>query len=158
MITFILSLIAWAVIPFDSGWVLADINVGVLYLFAISSLGVYGIVMAGWASNSKYAFYGALRSAAQMVSYEVSIGFVIVTVLLTVGSLNLTQVVEAQAGDGFWSWHFFGILFPMFIVFIISALAETNRARFRFAGSGSGAGLRLQRRILVDDVAIFLPW
>ena len=130
MITFILSLIAWAVIPFDSGWVLADINVGVLYLFAISSLGVYGIIMAGWASNSKYAFYGALRSAAQMVSYEVSIGFVIVTVLLTVGSLNLTQVVEAQAGDGFWSWHFFGILFPMFIVFIISALAETNRAPF----------------------------
>ena len=130
MITFILSLIAWAVIPFNSGWVLADINVGVLYLFAISSLGVYGIIMAGWASNSKYAFYGALRSAAQMVSYEVSIGFVIVTVLLTVGSLNLTQVVEAQAGDGFWSWHFFGILFPMFIVFIISALAETNRAPF----------------------------
>ena len=130
MITFILSLIAWAVIPFDSGWVLADINVGVLYLFAISSLGVYGIIMAGWASNSKYAFYGALRSAAQMVSYEVSIGFVIVTVLLAVGSLNLTQVVEAQAGDGFWNWHFFGILFPMFIVFIISALAETNRAPF----------------------------
>ena len=130
MITFILSLIAWAVIPFNSGWVLADINVGVLYLFAISSLGVYGIIMAGWASNSKYAFYGALRSAAQMVSYEVSIGFVIVTVLLAVGSLNLTQVVEAQTGDGFWNWHFFGILFPMFIVFIISALAETNRAPF----------------------------
>ncbi|MEC7657468.1 MAG: NADH-quinone oxidoreductase subunit H, partial [Pseudomonadota bacterium] len=130
MITFILSLIAWAVIPFNSGWVLADINVGVLYLFAISSLGVYGIIMAGWASNSKYAFYGALRSAAQMVSYEVSIGFVIVTVLLAVGSLNLTQVVEAQVGDGFWNWHFFGILFPMFIVFIISALAETNRAPF----------------------------
>jgi NADH-quinone oxidoreductase subunit H len=130
MITFILSLIAWAVIPFDSGWVLADINVGVLYLFAISSLGVYGIIMAGWASNSKYAFYGALRSAAQMVSYEVSIGFVIVTVLLAVGSLNLTQVVQSQAGDGFWNWHFFGILFPMFIVFIISALAETNRAPF----------------------------
>ncbi|MDP7391342.1 MAG: NADH-quinone oxidoreductase subunit NuoH [Alphaproteobacteria bacterium] len=130
MITFILSLIAWAVIPFNSGWVLADINVGVLYLFAISSLGVYGIIMAGWASNSKYAFYGALRSAAQMVSYEVSIGFVIVTVLLSDGSLNLTQVVEAQDGDGFWNWHFFGILFPMFIVFIISALAETNRAPF----------------------------
>ena len=91
MLTFILALIAWAVIPFDDGWVLADINVGVLYLFAISSLGVYGIIMAGWASNSKYAFLGALRSAAQMVSYEVSIGFVIITVLITVGSLNLTQ-------------------------------------------------------------------
>ena len=129
MITFILSLIAWAVIPFDDGWVLADINVGVLYLFAISSLGVYGIIMAGWASNSKYAFYGALRSAAQMVSYEVSIGFVIVAVLLAVGSLNLSDVVNSQMG-GIHNWHFFGILFPMFIVFIISALAETNRAPF----------------------------
>ena len=129
MITFILSLIAWAVIPFDDGWVLADINVGVLYLFAISSLGVYGIIMAGWASNSKYAFYGALRSAAQMVSYEVSIGFVIVAVLLTVGSLNLSDVVNSQKG-GIHNWHFFGILFPMFIVFVISALAETNRAPF----------------------------
>jgi NADH-quinone oxidoreductase subunit H len=129
MITFILSLIAWAVIPFDSNLVVADINVGVLYLFAISSLGVYGIIMAGWASNSKYAFYGALRSAAQMVSYEVSIGFVIVSVLLAVGSLNLSTIVESQSG-GIMNWHFFGILFPMFIVFIISALAETNRAPF----------------------------
>jgi len=128
MITFSLSLVAWAVIPFDKGWVLADINVGVLYLFAISSLGVYGIVMAGWASNSKYAFLGALRSAAQMVSYEVAIGFVIITVLMCVGSLNLTKIVLAQSG-GFWNW-FWLPLFPMFVIFFISALAETNRAPF----------------------------
>ena len=125
MLTFVLSLIAWAVIPFDEGWVLADINVGVLYLFAISSLGVYGIIMAGWASNSKYPFLGALRSAAQMVSYEVSIGFVIISVLLCVGSLNLSDVVRAQAG----LW-FFIPLFPMFVIFFISALAETNRHPF----------------------------
>tara|TARA_R110002110_G_scaffold91000_9_gene236578 strand:- start:860 stop:1891 length:1032 start_codon:yes stop_codon:yes gene_type:complete len=129
MLTFILSLIAWAVIPFDSGWVLADINVGILYLFAISSLGVYGIIMAGWASNSKYAFLGALRSAAQMVSYEVAIGFVIITVLMCVGSLNLTDVVMAQQGSGFWNWYWLP-LFPMFIIFFISALAETNRHPF----------------------------
>ena len=129
MLTFVLSLIAWAVIPFDSGWVLADINVGILYLFAISSLGVYGIIMAGWASNSKYAFLGALRSAAQMVSYEVAIGFVIITVLMCVGSLNLTDVVMAQQGGGFWSWYWLP-LFPMFIIFFISALAETNRHPF----------------------------
>jgi NADH-quinone oxidoreductase subunit H len=128
MITFILALIAWAVIPFDEGLVLSNINVGVLYLFAVSSLGVYGIIMAGWASNSKYAFLGALRSAAQMVSYEVSIGFVIITVLLAVGSLNLTDIVQAQKG-GFWHWHFLPLL-PMFVVFFISALAETNRAPF----------------------------
>ncbi|MDH3236113.1 MAG: NADH-quinone oxidoreductase subunit NuoH [Alphaproteobacteria bacterium] len=128
MITFSLSLMAWAVIPFDDGWVLADINVGVLYLFAISSLGVYGIIMAGWASNSKYAFLGALRSAAQMVSYEVAIGFVIITVLMCVGSLNLSKVVLAQSG-GFWNW-FWLPLFPMFVIFFISALAETNRAPF----------------------------
>ncbi|EWY42119.1 NADH:ubiquinone oxidoreductase subunit H [Skermanella stibiiresistens SB22] len=125
MLTFLLSLIAWAVIPFSSTMVLANINVGVLYLFAISSLGVYGIIMAGWASNSKYAFLGGLRSAAQMVSYEVSIGFVIITVLLCVGSLNLSDVVLAQRTV----W--FAIpLFPMFVVFFISALAETNRAPF----------------------------
>ena len=129
MLTFILALVAWAVIPFDAGWVLADINVGVLYLFAISSLGVYGIIMAGWASNSKYAFLGALRSAAQMVSYEVAIGFVIITVLVCVGSLNLTDVVMAQQGGGFWSWYWLP-LFPMFIIFFISALAETNRHPF----------------------------
>ena len=128
MITFILALIAWAVIPFGDGLVLADINVGVLYLFAISSLGVYGIIMAGWASNSKYAFLGALRSAAQMVSYEVSIGFVIITVLLAVGSLNLSDIVMAQNG-GILHWHFLPLL-PMFVVFFISALAETNRAPF----------------------------
>jgi len=129
MLTFILALVAWAVIPFDAGWVLADINVGILYLFAISSLGVYGIIMAGWASNSKYAFLGALRSAAQMVSYEVAIGFVIITVLMCVGSLNLTNIVMAQQGSGFWSWYWLP-LFPMFIIFFISALAETNRHPF----------------------------
>jgi NADH-quinone oxidoreductase subunit H len=126
MLTFMLSLVAWAVIPFQAGVVLADINVGVLYLFAISSLGVYGIILAGWASNSKYSFLGGLRSAAQMVSYEVSIGLVIVTVLLRVGSLNLSAIVEAQR-DG---WFAFGLLFPMFIVFFISGLAETNRLPF----------------------------
>jgi NADH-quinone oxidoreductase subunit H len=125
MVTFTLALVAWAVIPFNAGWVLADINVGVLYLFAISSLGVYGIIMAGWASNSKYAFLGALRSAAQMVSYEISIGFVIITVLLCVGSLNLTKVVEAQRD----MWFALPLL-PMFIIFFVSALAETNRAPF----------------------------
>ena len=125
MLTFILSLIAWAVIPFDEGWVLADINVGILYLFAISSLGVYGIIMAGWASNSKYAFLGALRSAAQMVSYEVAIGFVIISVLLCVGSLNLSEIVRAQ--EGLW---FCIPLLPMFVMFFVSTLAETNRAPF----------------------------
>jgi NADH-quinone oxidoreductase subunit H len=129
MLTFILSLIAWAVIPFDAGWVLADINVGILYLFAISSLGVYGIIMAGWASNSKYAFLGALRSAAQMVSYEVAIGFVIITVLMCVGSLNLTDIVMAQQGGGFWTWYWLPLL-PMFVIFFISVLAETNRHPF----------------------------
>ncbi|MEW5726522.1 MAG: NADH-quinone oxidoreductase subunit NuoH [Pseudomonadota bacterium] len=126
MLTFFLSLIAWAVIPFDEGWVLADINVGVLYLFAISSLGVYGIIMSGWASNSKYAFLGGLRSAAQMVSYEVSIGFILISVLLSVGSLNLTDVVMRQK-ETVW---FFIPHFPLFILFIVSALAETNRAPF----------------------------
>jgi NADH-quinone oxidoreductase subunit H len=129
MITFVLSLVAWAVIPFDAGVVLADINVGILYLFAISSLGVYGVIMAGWASNSKYPFLGGLRSAAQMVSYEVSIGFVIVCVLIVAGSLNLSQIVEGQAG-GFWNWYWFGLLAPMFAIFFVSALAETNRAPF----------------------------
>jgi NADH-quinone oxidoreductase subunit H len=128
MITFVTALIAWAVVPFDDGWVIADINVGILYLFAISSLGVYGIIIAGWASNSKYAFLGALRSAAQMVSYEVSIGFVLVTVLLCVGSLNLTQVVIAQSG-WFWNWFWLPLL-PMFVIYFISSLAETNRTPF----------------------------
>jgi len=125
MLTFILAMIAWSVIPFDAGMVLADINVGILYLFAISSLGVYGIVVAGWASNSKYAFLGALRSAAQMVSYEVSIGFVIVTVILCAGSMNLSKIVEAQK-----TVWFFVPLFPMFVLFFISGLAETNRTPF----------------------------
>ncbi len=130
MITFILALIAWAVIPFDKGWVLADINVGILYMFAISSLGVYGIIMAGWASNSKYAFLGAMRSAAQMVSYEVSMGFVIVTVLLCVGSLNMTDIVEAQRGSGLINWWFAAPLLPMAVIFFVSTLAETNRHPF----------------------------
>ena len=125
IITMVLSLAAWAVIPFAPGWVISDINVGIMYLFAISSLGVYGIIMGGWASNSKYPFLGALRSAAQMVSYEVSIGFVIITVLLCVGSLNLTKIVEAQQTV----WFAIPLL-PMFIIFFISALAETNRLPF----------------------------
>jgi NADH-quinone oxidoreductase subunit H len=125
ILLFMLAMIAWAVIPVQDGWAIADINVGILYLFAVSSLGVYGVIIAGWASNSKYAFLGALRSAAQMVSYEVSIGFVIVTVLLCVGSLNLSDIVRAQ--ERVW---FFIPLFPMFIIFFISALAETNRAPF----------------------------
>jgi NADH-quinone oxidoreductase subunit H len=123
-----LALVAWAVIPFDDGVAIANINVGILYLFAISSLGVYGIIMAGWASNSRYAFFGALRSAAQMVSYEVSIGFVLVTVLLCAGSLNLTAIVEAQRHI----WYVIPLL-PMCVVFFISALAETNRAPFDLA-------------------------
>jgi NADH-quinone oxidoreductase subunit H len=125
MLTFVLGLIAWAVIPFDYGIVLSDINVGILYLFAISSLGVYGVIMAGWASNSKYPFLGALRSAAQMVSYEVSMGFVIISVLICVGSLNLTDIVRAQ--ENIW---FVIPLLPMFVIFFISILAETNRSPF----------------------------
>ena len=125
IITMVLSLAGWAVIPFAPNWVIADINVGIMYLFAVSSLGVYGIIMAGWASNSQYPFLGALRSAAQMVSYEVSIGFVIITVLLCVGSLNLTKIVEAQQTV----WFAIPLL-PMFVVFFISALAETNRLPF----------------------------
>jgi NADH-quinone oxidoreductase subunit H len=125
MITFSLALIGWAVIPFDAKLVLADINVGVLYLLAISSLGVYGIIIAGWASNSKYPFLGAIRSAAQMVSYEVSIGLVIITVLLCAGSLNLSAIVESQRDY----WYALP-LFPMFVVFVISILAETNRHPF----------------------------
>jgi NADH-quinone oxidoreductase subunit H len=142
LVASVLALAAWAVIPVNDGtwgrWVISDLNVGILYLFAISSLGVYGVIMGGWASNSKYAFLGSLRSAAQMVSYEVSIGFVIITVLLCVGSLNMTDIVNAQkTGIGTriglpnsaLDWHWLG-LFPMFIVFFISALAETNRPPF----------------------------
>ncbi len=125
MLTFMLACMAWAVIPVNNGWAVSDMNVGILYFFAISSLGVYGVIIAGWASNSKYAFLGAMRSAAQMVSYEVSIGFVLVSVLLCVGSLNLNQIVLAQTRV----WFCFP-LFPMFIVFLISMLAETNRAPF----------------------------
>jgi NADH-quinone oxidoreductase subunit H len=128
MITFGLAVVAWAVIPVNNHWAIANINVGILYLFAVSSLGVYGIIIAGWASNSKYAFLGALRSAAQMVSYEVSMGFVIVTVLVCVGSLNLNDIVMAQRH----MW--FAIpLFPLFVIFFISGLAETNRSPFDLA-------------------------
>lgn len=125
MLTFSLAMIAWSVIPVNEGWVIADINVGILFLFAISSLGVYGVIMAGWASNSMYPFLGALRSAAQMVSYEVSMGFVIITVLLCVGSLNLTDIVMAQQTV----WFAIPLL-PMFVVFFVSILAETNRSPF----------------------------
>ena len=140
LVMFILSFGAWAVIPLAPGWVVANINVGVLYLFAVSSMGVYGIIMGGWASNSKYPFLGSLRSAAQMVSYEVSIGFVIITVVLLTGSLNLQTIVEKQAG-WFWNWNVLGggglrqlpaalVMIPMSVIFFISALAETNRPPF----------------------------
>ncbi len=126
----LLSLAAWAVIPIDNGWAVANINVGILYIFAISSLSVYGVIMGGWASNSKYPFLSALRSAAQMVSYEVSIGFVIITVLLCAGSLNLSDIVKAQDTHfGIFGWYWLP-LFPMFVIFFISALAETNRPPF----------------------------
>jgi NADH-quinone oxidoreductase subunit H len=140
LVSFTLAFAAWAVMPLAPGWVVANINVGVLYLFAISSLGVYGIIMGGWASNSKYPFLGSLRSAAQMVSYEVSIGFVIITVVLLSGSLNLQTIVEKQSG-GFWNWNVFGggglaqlpmalVMAPMAVIFFVSALAETNRPPF----------------------------
>ncbi|PZP85526.1 MAG: NADH-quinone oxidoreductase subunit NuoH [Azospirillum brasilense] len=129
VITFALALLGWAVVPISKEFVIANLNVGVLYLFAISSLGVYGIIISGWASNSKYAFLGAIRSSAQMVSYEVSIGLVIITVLLCVGSLNLGDIVQAQAG-GIGNWYVCSGLFPMFVVFFISGLAETNRLPF----------------------------
>ena len=130
LVTCVLALAAWAVIPVNVGWMIADINVGILYIFAISSLMVYGVIMAGWASNSKYPFLAALRSAAQMVSYEVSIGFVIITVLLCVGSLNLSDIVEAQdTRYGMFGWYWLP-LFPMFVIFFVSALAETNRPPF----------------------------
>jgi NADH-quinone oxidoreductase subunit H len=125
MVTFILAMIGWAVIPFGEGLVLADINVGVLYLFAVSSLGVYGIIMAGWASNSRYAFLGALRSSAQMVSYEIAIGLIIISVLLSAGSLNLSDIVRAQSTVWYIVPHF-----PMFMLFVVSMLAETNRHPF----------------------------
>ena len=139
IITVILAFMAWAVIPFAPGWVMSDLNVGILYVFAVSSLGVYGIIMGGWASNSKYPFLGALRSAAQMVSYEVSIGLVIINVILLAGTMNLTSIVTQQDG-WIWNWFAFGggadtwplvlIMFPMAMVFFISALAETNRPPF----------------------------
>src|SRR6185312_13020342 len=130
-LTVVLAFAGWAVVPLDDHWVISDINVGILYLFAMSSLGVYGIIIAGWASNSKYPFLSALRAAAQMVSYEVSIGFVIITVLLFAGSLNLSDIVRAQAGAyGMFSWNWCSILFPMLPIFFVSALAETNRPPF----------------------------
>jgi NADH-quinone oxidoreductase subunit H len=133
LIATVLAFSAWAVIPLNAGWVISNINVGILYLFAISSLGVYGVIMAGWASNSKYAFLSALRGAAQMVSYEVSIGFVMITVLLFAGSLNLSAIVQAQATTGvlgFLGWNVFSLLFPMLVIFFVSSLAETQRPPF----------------------------
>ncbi|MEM6438883.1 MAG: NADH-quinone oxidoreductase subunit NuoH [Pseudomonadota bacterium] len=130
LVSFVLATVAWAVIPFNDGWVLADINVGILFIFAVSSLEVYGVIMGGWASNSKYPFLGGLRSAAQMISYEVSIGFIIVGVLITTGSLNLSEIVRAQDGAyGMFSWYWLPHL-PMVMLFFISALAETNRPPF----------------------------
>ena len=139
LVSFVLAFGAWAVVPFAPGWVVSDINVGILYLFAVSSLGVYGIIMGGWASNSKYPFLGSLRSAAQMVSYEVSIGFVIITVILLSGSMNLSRIVDGQAG-WIWHWNMFGgsltnlplivVMLPMSVIFFISFLAETNRPPF----------------------------
>ncbi|WP_091739724.1 NADH-quinone oxidoreductase subunit NuoH [Phenylobacterium immobile] len=139
MLSFVLAFASWAVVPLAPGWVIANLNVGVLYLFAMSSLGVYGIIMGGWASNSKYPFLGSLRSAAQMVSYEVSLGLVIITVILLAESMNLQTIVEKQAG-GFWNWNFLGgglknlpmlvVMLPMTVIFFISALAETNRPPF----------------------------
>ncbi len=139
LLTFVLAFIAWAAIPFAPGWVISDLNVGILYIFAISSLGVYGIIMGGWASNSKYPFLGSLRSAAQMVSYEVSIGLVIINVILLAGTMNLSSIVTQQSGM-FWNWYAFGggagtwptiaVMFPMMIIFFVSALAETNRPPF----------------------------
>ena len=147
-----LALSAWAVIPVADGWAVADINVGVLYIFAISSLQVYGVIMAGWASNSKYAFLAALRSAAQMVSYEVSIGFVIITVLLCAGSLNLNDIVKAQdSAFGIFGWYWLPLL-PMFVVFFVSALAETEPASLRSARGRVRARRRLHGRICLDPL------
>ena len=130
LISFVLALVAWVAIPFDEGWVISNLNVGILYIFAISSLEVYGVIMGGWASNSKYPFLGCLRSAAQMISYEVSIGLIIIGVLISTGSLNLTSIVMAQSGNyGILSWYWLPH-FPMVILFFISALAETNRPPF----------------------------
>lgn len=137
LVSVVLALSGWAVIPMADGWVVSDINVGILYILAISSLGVYGVIMAGWASNSKYPFLSALRSAAQMVSYEVSIGFVLVTVLMTAGTLNLTEIVDAQRGSwGLFSWYWLPHL-PMLVIFFVSALAETNRPPFDLAEAES---------------------
>ena len=130
LITFVLSLVAWSVIPFNDGWVLTDINIGILFIFAVAGLEVYGVIMGGWASNSKYPFLGSLRSAAQMISYEVSIGFIIIGILISTGSLNLSKIVLAQDGSyGILSWYWLPH-FPMVILFFISALAETNRPPF----------------------------
>jgi len=129
MLSLALAMVAWAVIPFNDGWVLADINVAILFIFAVSSLEVYGVIMGGWASNSKYSFLGSLRSAAQMISYEVSIGLIIIGVILSTGSMNLTDIVHAQDGRGLISWYWLPH-FPMVVLFIISAHAETNRPPF----------------------------
>ena len=151
LLTFLLSQVVWAVIPFGEGLVLADIDVGLLYIFAISSLGVYGIITAGWSSNSKYGFLGSLRSAAQMVSYEVSIGLIIITVLLCVGSLNLSAMVLAQQ-----SVWFCVPLFPLLILFFVSCLAETNRAPFDLPEAGSRISCWIQCRVFFHGIRFIL--
>jgi NADH-quinone oxidoreductase subunit H len=153
-----LALSAWAVIPVADGWAVANINVGILYIFAISSLQVYGVIMAGWASNSKYAFLAALRSAAQMVSYEVSIGFVIITVLLCAGSLNLNDIVKAQdTALGLFGWYWLPLL-PMFVVFFVSALAETNRPPFDLLEAESELVAGFMGRVFLDPPTCCSCW
>ncbi len=159
LVTATLAFAGWAVVPLDNGWVFANINVGILYLFAMSSMGVYGVIMAGWASNSKYPFLSALRAAAQMVSYEVSIGFVMITVLLFAGSLNLSAIVLAQRSSGpfgFLHWNMFSILFPMMVIFFVSAIAETNRPPFDLIEAEIRTRGRLLRGIFLDAVPAVL--
>ena len=159
IVTFTVALAAWAVIPFDAGVVLADINVGLLYILAISSLSVYGVVMSGWASNSKYPFFSAMRAAAQMISYEVSIGFILICVVLWAGTFNLTEIVNAQRGHGFGvvnGYWFNLLLFPMWVVFFISSLAETQRVPFDLTEAESRARRRLSDRIQLDELRALL--
>ena len=165
LISAVMAMAAFAVLPVAEGWVVADVNLGLLFIFAVSSLEVYGIIMGGWASNSKYAFLASLRSAAQMVSYEVSMGFILIVVILCAGTLNLTGIVNSQAtGLGtmmglppsFLDWYWLP-LFPVFIMFFISAIAETNRPPFDLAGSRIRTGCRSHGRIFLDPVPAVLP-
>ena len=153
LISFVLAIMAWAVIPFDDTWVVADLNIAVLYIFAVSSLEVYGVIMGGWASNSKYPFLGSLRSAAQMISYEVSIGLIIIGVILTTGSMNLGDIVRAQDGSyGLFSWYWLAHM-PMLVLFFVSALAETNRPPFDLPEAESELVAGVPGRILVHAVS-----